>query len=379
MYDVSLTEEQAAIRDTVRELMLEQVAPRAQEIDEGGVFPAWVAALFQRYDLFGIAVPEEYGGIDGSLVTQCTVLEQVGRVCGSSGMILGVQCLGSGPIMLFGNDAQKQEWLPRFATGEKKPAFGLTEPNAGSDARSIATRAVRSGDGWLLNGRKSFISHANVADVVVCFARAKTDDGDRTTAFLVETDRPGFEVDKIEHKMGLRGSPTCSFVLEDVWVPDENVLGGVGHGMAVALGTLYKSRISSAAQSLGVAQGSLDLSSAYVKEREQFGKSLSSMQAVQTIVGRMVTEVEAARSLVLAAAARYDAGAGEKARFSSMAKLFASDVAMRTAVDAVQIMGGYGYMVEYGAERFMRDAKVFQIFEGANEIHLTGVAKEYFR
>ncbi len=379
MYDVNLTEEQTAIKDMVRELMLEQVAPRAQEIDEGGEFPAWVAALFQRYDLFGIAVPEEYGGIDGSSVTQCTVLEQVGRVCGSSGMILGVQCLGSGPIVLFGDDAQKQEWLPRLATGEKKPAFGLTEPNAGSDARSITTRAVRSGDGWLLNGRKSFISHANVADVVVCFARAKTDEGDRATAFLVETDRSGFEVDKIEHKMGLRGSPTCSFVLEDVWVPDENVLGGVGHGMAVALGTLYKSRIASAAQSLGVAQGALDISSEYVKEREQFGKSLSRMQAVQAIVGRMVTEVEAARCLVLAAAARYDAGAGERARFSSMAKLFASDVAMRTTIDAVQIMGGYGYMVEYGAERFMRDAKVFQIFEGANEIHLTGVAKEYFR
>jgi len=243
----------------------------------------------------------------------------------------------------------------------------------------MTTRAVRSEGGWLLNGRKSFISHANVADVVVCFAKAKTDEGDKTTAFLVETDRSGFEVDKIEHKMGLRASPTCSFVLEDVWVPDENVLGGVGKGMAVALGTLYRSRVASASQSLGVAQGALDLSAAYVQEREQFGRSLSRIQAVQTIVGRMVTQVEAARSLVLAAAARYDAGAGEKARFSSMAKLFASDVAMKVTIDAVQIMGGYGYMVEYGVERFMRDAKVFQIFEGANEIHRTVVAREYFR
>lgn len=379
MYDVTLTDEQVAIKDMVRELMLEQVSPRAGEIDEGGEYPAWVAELFQRYDLFGIAVPEEYGGIDGSMVTQCAVLEQVGRVCGSSGMILGVQCLGSAPIVLYGTAAQKEKWLPGLATGDKKPAFGLTEPGAGSDARSIATRAVRSDGGWLLNGRKSFISHANVADVVICFTKAKTDDGDHATAFLVETDRPGFEVDKIEHKMGLRGSPTCSFVLEDVWVPDENILGGIGRGMAVALGTLYKSRISSAAQALGVAQGALDLSTAYVQEREQFGKPLSRVQAVQTIVGRMVTQVEAARCLVLAAAARYDAGAGERARFSSMAKLFTSDTAMKVAVDAVQIMGGYGYMVEYGAERFMRDAKVFQIFEGANEIHETGIAREYFR
>jgi alkylation response protein AidB-like acyl-CoA dehydrogenase len=184
-------------------------------------------------------------------------------------------------------------------------------------------------------------------------------------------------VDKIEHKMGLRGSPTCSFVLEDVWVPAENLLGAPGRGMDVALGTLSKSRVCSAAQSLGVAQGALDLSSAYVKEREQFGRTLSRLPAVQAIVGQMVTEVEAARSLVFSAAARYDEGAGEAARFSSMAKLFASDVTMRVTTDAVQIMGGYGYMVEYGVERFMRDAKVFQIFEGANQLHQIGVARSY--
>jgi acyl-CoA dehydrogenase len=292
-------------------------------------------------------------------------------------MILGVQSLGSAPIVLFGDEAQKERWLPAFATGDKRPAFGLTEPNAGSDVRAMTTQAVPKDGGWLLNGRKSFISHANVADVVVCFAKVKGEEGDGITAFLVETDRQGFEVDKIEHKMGLRGSPTCSFVLEDVWVPAENLLGAVGRGMDVALGTLYKSRVGSAAQSLGVAQGALDLSSAYVKEREQFGRTLSRLPAVQAIVGQMITEVEAARSLVFSAAARYDEGAGEAARFSSMAKLFASDVTMKVTTDAVQIMGGYGYMVEYGVERFMRDAKVFQIFEGANQLHQIGVARSY--
>ncbi|MHB1345592.1 MAG: acyl-CoA dehydrogenase family protein [Thermoleophilia bacterium] len=377
MYHVTFSDEQQAIIQMVRDLMVEQVAPRTQEIDERGEYPHWLAELFQRYDLFGVAVPEEYGGVDGLLVTQSAVLEQVARVSGACSMILGVQCLGSAPIALFGDEAQKQRWLSRLATGEIKVAFGLTEPNAGSDVRGMTTRAVPRDDGWLLNGRKSFISHANIADVVVCFAQTKTAEGEEISAFLVETDRDGFEVDKIEHKMGLRGSPTCSLVLEDVWVPGENVLGEVGHGMGVALGTLYKSRICSAAQSLGVAQGALDIAAAYVQDREQFGRPLSRNPVVQSIVGRMVTQVEAARSLVYTAAARYDDDLGEKARFSSMAKLFASDTAMRVSTDAVQIMGGYGYMVEYGVEQFMRDAKVFQIFEGANELHETGIAREF--
>jgi len=378
MYGATFSPEQQSIVQMVRELMLEQVAPRAQEIDEKAEFPIWVADLFQRYDLFGVAVPEEYGGIDGSLVTQAAVLEQVARVCASSSMILGVQSLGAVPVALFGDDAQKQRWLPALATGEKRIAFGLTEPNAGSDIRAMTTRAVPKDDGYVLNGRKSFISNANMAHVVVCFARVKGEEKDGgITAFLVETDREGFEVDKIEHKMGLRGSPTCSLVLEDVWVPAASVLGGVAMGMDVALGTLHKSRVASASQALGVAQGALDLSAAYVKEREQFGRTLSRLPGVQAIVGQMLTEVEAARSLVFSAAARYDEGAGEEGRFSSMAKLFASDTAMKVTTDAVQIMGGYGYMVEYGVERFMRDAKVFQIFEGANQLHQMGAARAY--
>lgn len=372
------SEEQLSIAEMVRELMVEQVAPRTREIDELGEFPAWVAALFRGLDLFAVTVPEEYGGIDGSLVTVCVVVEQVARVSPACSMIVGVQSLGATPITLFGSAEQKANWLPAIGAAEKMIAFGLTEPNAGSDVKAMSTRAVRADGGWRLNGRKCFISHANIADLVVCFAKVKVDGRDQITAFVVETDQPGFVVDKVEHKMGLRGSPTCSFVLEDAWVPQENLLGEVGHGLEILLATLHKSRICSAAQSLGVAQGALDLSVAYVKEREQFGRSLAKMQAVQMIVGGMVAQTEAARCMVYAAAGTYDTGSANIERFSAMAKLLASEAAMDVSTSAVQIMGGYGYMVEYGVEQFMRDAKVFQIFEGANELHRMAIARDLF-
>ena len=295
-------------------------------------------------------------------------------------MILGVQGLGSTPVVLFGSEEQKRRWLPAFATGEKMTGFGLTEPNAGSDVKAMTTRATRVEGGWRLNGRKCFISHANIADVVVMFAKVRDDGGDRITAFLVETDQPGYTVDKIEHKMGLRGSTTCSLVLEDAWVPDENLLGEVGQGLDILLATLHKSRIGSAAQSLGVAQGALDISAAYVQQREQFGRPLAHMPTVQLTVGGMIAQVEASRALIYAAASKYDqrAPTRELQKFSALAKLFAGDAAMKVATDAVQIMGGYGYCAEYGAERFMRDAKVFQIFEGANELHQMQAARLLF-
>lgn len=378
MIDFTLSEEQVSIAAMVRELMVEQVRPRTQEIDELGEFPAWVAELFRGLDLFAVTVPEEYGGIDGSLITTCVVSEQIARVSPACSMIVGAQSLGSIPITLFGSAEQKENWLPAIAAGEKMVAFGLTEPNAGSDVKAMSTRAVRADGGWRLNGRKCFISHANIANLVVCFAKVNLEGRDQITAFVVETHQPGFVVDKVEHKMGLRGSPTCSFVLEDAWVPQENLLGEVGHGLEILLATLHKSRICSAAQSLGVAQGALDLSVAYVKEREQFGRPLAKMQAVQMIVGSMVAQTEAARCVVYSAAGMYDAGSGSIERFSAIAKLLASDAAMDVSTSAVQIMGGYGYMVEYGVEQFMRDAKVFQIFEGANELHRMAIARDLF-
>jgi alkylation response protein AidB-like acyl-CoA dehydrogenase len=378
MIDLTLSEEQLSIAQMVRELMVEQVRPRTQEIDELAEFPAWVAELFRGLDLFAVAAPEAYGGIDGSLITLCVVVEQIARVSPACSMIVGVQSLGATPITLFGSAEQKKNWLPAIAAGKKMVAFGLTEPDAGSDVKAMSTRAVKADSGWRLNGRKCFISHANIADMVVCFAKVNVGGRDQITAFLVETDQPGFVVDKVEHKMGLRGSPTCSFVLEDAWVPQENLLGRVGHGLEILLATLHRSRVCSAAQSLGVAQGALDLSVAYAKEREQFGRPLAKMQAVQMIVGGMVAQTEAARCVVYAAAARYDARSSNIERFSAMAKLVASEAAMDVSTNAVQIMGGYGYMVEYGVEQLMRDAKVFQIFEGANELHRMAIARDLF-
>ncbi len=380
MMDFTLTAEQRHIAAMVRALMEEKVGPRAQEIDEKAEFPVWVADLFRELDIFAVVIPEEYGGVDGSLVTLCAVQEQIARIVPACSMILGVQGLGSTPVVLFGSEEQKRRWLPDFATGEKMTGFGLTEPNAGSDVKAMTTRASRVEGGWRLNGRKCFISHANIADVVVMFAKVRDDTGDRITAFLVETDQPGYTVDKIERKMGLRGSTTCSLVLEDAWVPDENLLGEVGQGLDVLLATLHKSRIGSAAQSLGVAQGALDIAAAHVQQRTQFGHPPAHMPTVQLIVGGMIAQVEASRALIYAAAGKYDQGAPtrELQKFSALAKLFAGDAAMRVATDAVQIMGGYGYCAEYGAERFMRDAKVFQIFEGANELHQMQAARLLF-
>jgi alkylation response protein AidB-like acyl-CoA dehydrogenase len=358
--------------------MEDQVRACAQEIDEAGEFPEWVADLFRETGLFAAAVPEEYGGIDGKLVTLCLVCEEIGRVSPSCSMILGVQALGSGPIVLFGSPEQKQRWLSPLATGERLVAFGLTEPDAGSDVRSMRTRATAEEGGWRLNGRKCFISHANVADQLVVFAKVERDGKDEITAFVLETDQPGFTVDKVEHKMGLRGSPTCSLVLEDAWVPQENLLGQVGQGMEVLLETLHRSRIHSAAQGLGLGQGALDLALAYCRERKQFGRHLSKIQVVQSIVGRIATSLEAARCLVYTAAGKADAGGPGLARYSAMAKLAASDSVMDLTTNAVQIMGGYGYCVDYGVERYMRDAKVFQIFEGANQLHETAIGRSLF-
>jgi alkylation response protein AidB-like acyl-CoA dehydrogenase len=375
--DLIIDAEQRMIAQTVRELMEEQVRGRTQEIDERGEYPHWLADIFRECELFAVAVPEEYGGVDGKHVTLCLVLEEIARVCPSCSMIVGVQALGAGPICLFGSAEQKERWLPAIASGELLVAFGLTEPDAGSDVKAMRTRAVRQEGGWRLNGRKTFISHANVADLTVVFAKVAQAGQDQITAFGVPTDQPGYVVDKVEHKMGLRGSPTCSLVLEDAWVPEDNLIGEVGQGMEVLLRTLHKSRIHSSAQALGVAQGALELSAAYVKERRQFGRALAEFQAVQSMVGRMAIELEAARALTYAAALAWDQGSPDLERLSAMSKVAASDAAMRVTTDAVQIMGGYGYCVEYGVEGFMRDAKIFQIFEGANQLHEMAVAREF--
>jgi alkylation response protein AidB-like acyl-CoA dehydrogenase len=373
---VILAPEQEELRQGVRSLMEEFVAPRAEEIDAAGEFPEDVRRLFMEHDVFAVVVPPEYGGLDGSLLTLTMVCEEITRVCSNSGMVLGNQSLGSGPIALHGSEEQKVAILPKLATGEWLCAFALSEPGAGSDAAALQTRAHRDGDGWVISGRKNFITGANVADVITVFARV---DDSTTAALLVTKDDPGWFVDRIEHKMGLRGSPTCSVVFEDVRVPGSALLGEVGEGLRVALSTLDKGRIMTASMALGIAQGSLELALSYAREREQFGKPIADFQAIQFMLADMETNVQAARALVRSAASRYDGKDPEITKLSAVTKLFATDMVNRVTSTALQVLGGYGYIVEYGAERRMRDARVFSIFEGTNEIQRIVIARELLR
>lgn len=368
----ALTPEQEQIRYSVRRLMEERVASRAAEIDQQGEFPNDVLKLFRDNDIFTTVAPPQYGGLDGSLKTLTIVCEEITRVCANSGMVLGNQYLGAGPVLLFGSEEQKRTYLPRFASGEWLCSFALTEPGAGSDASSLETRARRDRDGWVISGRKNFITHANVADVLTLFAH--TDDG--ITAFLITRENSGWEVDKIELKMGLRGSPTCSIVFDEVRVADDAVIGEVGTGMRIALTALNKGRIMTASLALGIAQGSLELALAYAQQREQFGKAIAEFQGVQFMLADMATEIEASRALVRSAATRYDENETDIVKHSAITKLFVTEMVNRVTSTAVQVLGGYGYIGDYAAERMMRDARVFSIFEGTNQIQRIVIARE---
>jgi alkylation response protein AidB-like acyl-CoA dehydrogenase len=278
------------------------------------------------------------------------------------------------PIKLFGTEEQKQRILTRCATGEWTGAFALSEPDAGSDPGGMRTSAVQDGDEWVINGTKNWISNAGVADFYVVFAVTDRAAG-RKTAFIVEADRPGFSIGKLEHKMGIKGSPTGSPVLEDVRVPAENVLGEVGGGMRVALGTLDHSRLGVAAQAVGIAQGATDYAVAYARERTQFGRPINEFQAIQFKLADMETRTAAARELLYRACVKADRGDADKGKYSAMAKVFAGDTAMAVTVDAVQVLGGYGYVTEYPVERMMRDAKITQIYEGTQEVQRLVIAR----
>jgi alkylation response protein AidB-like acyl-CoA dehydrogenase len=360
------------LRQGIRRMVDERLRPRAAEIDERGEFPADVRRLFVEHDVFATIAPPEYGGLDGSLLTLTTVCEEIARGCANSGMLLGNQYLGAGPLLLFGTEEQKQAFLPRLASGEWLCSFALTEPDAGSDAGSLRTRARRDGDDWVISGRKCFITQANVADVLTVFARA--DEG--ITAFLVTREDPGWSVDKVEHKMGLRGSPTCSLVLDEVRVPGEAIVGVPGGGMRIALGTLDKGRIMTASLALGIAQGALDAALAYARGRHQFGRPIADFQAIQFMLADMETDIQAGRALVRSAAAAYDAAEPDIVKVSAATKLFATDMVNRVTSTAVQVLGGYGYIAEFGVERMMRDARVFSIFEGTNQIQRVVIARE---
>jgi alkylation response protein AidB-like acyl-CoA dehydrogenase len=373
-YQYELTPDQIEFRDTIRRMVRERVAPRAAEIDAKSEYPWDIRKLFAEHDLFGLPFDEEYGGTGTGTLMLNVAIEEVAKACASSALMLAVHELGTLPIKLFGNDEQKQRFLHRCATGEWTPAFALSEPDAGSDPGGMRTTARLDGDEWVINGSKNWITNSGVADFYVTFAVTDRENR-RATAFIVEKGRPGFSIGKLEHKLGIKGSPTGSPVYDDVRVPQENVIGEVGRGLAVALGTLDHSRLGVAAQAVGIAQGATDYAVQYAKERIQFGRPIIENQGLQWKLADMETRTAAARELVYRASVKVDRNDVDKGKYSSMAKLFAGDTAMAVTTDAVQVLGGYGYVTEYPVERMMRDAKITQIYEGTQEIQRTVIAR----
>ncbi len=372
-----LTEEQEMLKETIARMAREQIAPGAAQRDEIAEFPWDMVELLRENALFGADYPEAFGGSEMGLFSLCLIIEEIAKACASTSVILLVHELGTTPIMLAGSDEQKQRYFPKLATGEHLIAFGLTEPNAGSDVSGLKTKAVRDGDDYVLNGTKIFISHADVADVVCIAARTDaTVPGPKGTGiFVVEKGTPGFSIGKHENKMGVRGSSTVEIILEDVRVPAANLLGAENSGFHILMKTLDLTRIPVAAQAVGIAQGALDYAVSYTKERTQFGKPLFSFQGLQWMMADMATQVEAARQLTYKAASVFeklpknlDRVPKEMVRQSAMAKLFAGETAMKVTTDAVQLLGGYGFVKEYPVERMMRDAKITQIYEGTSQI-----------
>ena len=367
----ALTEEQNLIRDMVREFAEKEVAPSARIRDEEEHFDREL--MFGRLaelGLTGIIFPEQYGGGGADYISYAIAVEELSRVCASTGVTLSAHIsLGSNPIFLFGTEEQKQRFLKPMAQGEKLGAFGLTEPSAGSDAGGTRTTAVRDGNDWIINGTKIFITNAGEGDTYVVFARTDKDAEKHhgISAFIIEKGTPGFSFGKKEKKLGIRSSPTLELVFDNCRIPAENMLGEAGKGFKVAMKTLDGGRIGIASQALGIAQGALDASIAYAKERRQFDSPIARFQGVQFQLADMATQVEAARLLVYKAAYRASAGLPYSTD-SAMAKLFASETAMRVTTQAVQIFGGYGYTREFPVERMMRDAKITEIYEGTSEI-----------
>ena len=376
LYDIP--QEFKDFREMIASLASEKIAPRAAEIDATDEYPWDIRELLASHDVLGLPFAEEYGGTGtGTLMLQIGV-EEIAKASAACALILMIQELGTLPIQLFGSDELKQRFLPDCASGERSPAFCLSEPDAGSDPAAMRTTAVPDGDEWVINGTKNWITNAGVADFYVVFAVTDKDAG-RVTAFVVESDRNGFSVPKYEHKLGIHGSPTGQPVLEDVRVPSENVIGEVGRGMSVALGTLERTRLGAAAQAVGIAQGATDYAVSYAKEREAFGRPIIELQGLQWKLADMQTKTAAARELLYKACALADQGAPNLAIYSSMAKLFASDAAMEVTTEAVQVLGGYGYVNEYPVERMMRDAKITQIYEGTNEIQRVVIGRTLAR
>ena len=373
----SIPEEFQDFRETIRKMVVERVAPRAAEIDEQAEYPRDIRELFASHDLMGLPFEAEHGGTGTGTLMLNIAVEEVAKACASSALILMIQELGTLPLRLFGTDEQKQRFLPRCASGEWSPAFALSEPEAGSDPGGMRTRAVRDGDEWVIDGTKNWITNLGVADFYICFAVTDPDEGHSRgiSAFVVEADRAGFSVGKLEKKMGIRGSPTGQPIFDNVRVPAENLIGEENRGFKVAMATLDRSRLGVAAQAVGIAQGATDYAAAYAQERRQFGKPIAAFQGIQFKLADMESRTAAARELLYTACSKIDSGAADLGKYSAMAKLIASDTAMAVTTEAVQVLGGYGYVNEYPVERMMRDAKITQIYEGTNEIQRLVIAR----
>jgi alkylation response protein AidB-like acyl-CoA dehydrogenase len=374
-----LTEEQTLLRDAVRTLADERVAPRAAEIDKTAEFPNDLREFLAAQDILALPFPTEYGGLGGELLTVCLAVEQLSRACATTGLLLAAHELGSLPLISVGTDEQKARWLPDLASGTHLIAFALTEAEAGSDVAAVRTQAVRDGDTYAITGSKRFITHGSVADLITVFAATDTDPKTprhrRLSCFIVEVPTPGFTVTRLEHKMGIRGSPTAELAFDGVRVPVANRLGAEGDGFAIAMKTFERSRPGIAAQAVGIAQGALEVATAYAKDRRQFGKRIGDFQMVAAMLADMDAATEAARQLLYKACVEIEAGSPDAARWSAMCKLVAGDAAMRVTTDAVQVLGGYGYIDEFPVERMMRDAKITQLYEGTQQIQRSVVAR----
>ena len=376
-----LTAEQREIRDLVRTLARERIAPRAAEIDRTAEFPWDVVELLREHGIFATVADEEYGGTGASALMTLVSIEEVSKVCATSGLIIGGQELGALAFKLSGSEEQKQRFLPGIASGETLAAYALTEPGSGSDAGALLTRARREGDEYVIDGSKRFITNAGVAGVYVVFVRTGSGKRDAISALVVEAGTPGFEVGRIEPKMGVKGSTTGELFFTGCRVPAANRLGEEGEGFRLAMRILDRSRPGVAAQALGIAEGATDYALEYARHRETMGEPIAKHQLVAAMLADMETKCEAGRGLLYRCGELIDSGVEgpELTRLAAITKLFCTDTAMSVTTDAVQVLGGYGYMKEHPVERMMRDAKITQIYEGTNQIQRLVIAREMLR
>jgi len=378
--DELLTPEQRDFKYRAREVAEKYVRPQAAQLDRDGKYPYEIMEKIIEYGLMGVWVPKEYGGKGYGVLELCLIIEEISKACGGVGVGYAVNALGSFPIMIGGNEDQKNTYLRDVATGKKFIAFCLSEKESGSDAGSLKTAATRDGDHYVINGDKKWTTNGNAAEIYSVFANANPEKGTRgITAFLVEKGWDGFTIGKEEDKMGIRCIPVHETHFRNCRIPVANMLGKEGMGFMLAMATLDRARPGVAAQALGLAQGALDLALDYATKRKQFGQNLISFQALQFMFADHATEIEAARQLVYASARAVDSGAKSFSKISAMAKLFASDVAMKVTTDAVQIFGGYGYLRDYPIEKYMRDAKITQIYEGTNQIQRLVIARNLIK